>query len=174
MAVGLGHPAVAAYLARLEASAAGLPPGRREELVAEIRAHLQDALSVATDEASLRQALDRLGAPEEIVAAERDEGEPAPVTAGRERGTVWTPLEVIAVVALIAGAFVLPLVGPLIGIVLVWASRRWTTGQKVIATLLTFAGVLLLVVLAAASFFIVEGFSSGGTSPPVPVITGQS
>ena len=44
MDVDLDHPAIAGYLARLEAAAAHLPDWRREELVAEIRSHLNEAL----------------------------------------------------------------------------------------------------------------------------------
>ena len=35
---GTDHPMVSTYLARLRAAAANLPPGRREELITEIRA----------------------------------------------------------------------------------------------------------------------------------------
>ena len=68
----LDHPAVTDYLSRLEVAAAGLPPWRREELLAAIRGHLREALAdtAADDEAGVRSALDRLGTPEEIVAAE--------------------------------------------------------------------------------------------------------
>lgn len=192
MAVGLDHPAVAAYLGRFEAAAAaGLPPGRRDELVAEIRAHLQEALSGgAGDEVAVLQALDRLGAPEEIVAAEREvEGEgpfggpatasataPATGTAGPQVDTSWTPLEVVAVLLLIVGGFVLPLIGPLIGLVLVWVSRRWALHEKVIATvlmiglsLLTLALTITLTLLAGATTIERTSSDQTGVIMPVPV-----
>ena len=59
------------YLRRLEQAAAPLPRSRRAELVAEIREHIDDALleAGAADEVAVRNVLERLGPPEEIVAA---------------------------------------------------------------------------------------------------------
>jgi len=71
MAVSLDHPAVAEYLRRLDQAAARLPAGRRGELIEEIRGHVSEALAaIGEDEAAVRGVLDRLGSPEEIVAAE--------------------------------------------------------------------------------------------------------
>src|SRR5450631_514090 len=65
---------VAEYLRRLDAAAAALPPDRRTELVAEIAEHIAHARASgqAADEAGLRELLDRLGEPEDIVAEARD------------------------------------------------------------------------------------------------------
>lgn len=67
-------PLVDDYLRRLEAAAAGLPADRRLELVSEIRGHLREALREIPqgDEAAVRNALERLGAPEEVAAAAFD------------------------------------------------------------------------------------------------------
>lgn len=90
MPVGLDHPVVATFLARLEAAAAGLPPGRRAELVAELREHLGEALAgVDGDEAAVRQVVERLGSPDDIVAAE--EAVPVPVVPG------WSPAAAVPV-----------------------------------------------------------------------------
>ena len=79
MDVDLDHPAIAGYLARLEAAATHLPDWRREELVAEIRSHLNDALLSAADDddAAVYAAVDRLGDPADIVAAEGGASAPA-------------------------------------------------------------------------------------------------
>ena len=63
---------VEAYLARLDAAAAVLPPDRRTELVEEIGQHIADALgdADARSESAVRNVLDRLGPPAEIIAAE--------------------------------------------------------------------------------------------------------
>lgn len=63
---------VADYLGRLEAAAWPLPPERRTELASEVREHIEAALSEAgsRDEVTIRNVLDRLGRPEEIVAGE--------------------------------------------------------------------------------------------------------
>src|SRR5579871_5214608 len=67
-------PLVDDYLRRLDAAASALPAHRREELVAQIRDHLQEALrqTPAGDKAAVRNVLERLGTPEEIAAAATD------------------------------------------------------------------------------------------------------
>jgi hypothetical protein len=74
-------PLVDDYLRRLDAAASSLPADQREELVSEIRDHLQEALrqTPAGDQAAVRTALERLGSPEEIAAAAADQapGQPA-------------------------------------------------------------------------------------------------
>jgi len=182
MPVELDHPAVTAYLSRLEVVAAGLPPWRREELLAAIRGHLREALAdtAADDEAGVRSVLDRLGTPEEIVAAEDGaapygppppsyevvEGRPAP---GVAAGSPWGAGEVLAVVALIAGTFLLPVVGPLVGLVLAWASPRWTTREKWVATALTALPLVLLIVIVGLVLIPLAGGSTSGGSVSVPV-----
>ncbi|MEV4280574.1 HAAS signaling domain-containing protein [Actinoplanes xinjiangensis] len=62
---------VAAYLARVERAASRLPAGRREELIGDLREHIEIARSEsgAESEADVRTILERLGDPESIVAA---------------------------------------------------------------------------------------------------------
>jgi uncharacterized membrane protein len=62
---------VAAYLARVERAASRLPAGRREELIGDLREHIEIARaeSGAETEAEVRTILDRLGDPESIVAS---------------------------------------------------------------------------------------------------------
>ena len=64
------------YLSRLEAAAAHPQRSRRAELIAEIREHIEAALREedAAGEVAVRNVLERLGPPEEIVEA----AEPAP------------------------------------------------------------------------------------------------
>lgn len=66
------------YLRRLDAAASALPAHRRDELITEIREHPQEALrqAPASDEAAVRNMLERLGPPEEIVAAATDSAPP--------------------------------------------------------------------------------------------------
>jgi hypothetical protein len=69
---------------------------RRMELVAEIRGHIETALQEeqAAGEAAVRNVLDRLGPPEEIVEA----AEPLSPLGERRAGV----LEIVALLALIA------------------------------------------------------------------------
>jgi hypothetical protein len=174
MDVDLDHPAISGYLARLEAAAAGLPAWRREELVAEIRSHLNEALLTAADgdDAAVRSAVDRLGDPADIVAAE---GAPAPDAAppatpapppyaggpgygwqpapspARGLGAGWGPIELVAVVGLAVGVLTGG-IGLVVGIICTWISDRWTTREKVVATVGS-SMVILLVVLPALLLF---------------------
>ena len=135
---------VADYLDRLDRAAGTLPYDQGRELVDEIGGHIASARAAgaAADAAAVRTMLDRLGTPEEIVAAARDAGLPPPVPA-RPPGT---GLELAAVLMLTAGSF-LPVLGWLVGVVLLWSSRRWTAGEKLLGTLvvpLGPGGVLVL------------------------------
>jgi hypothetical protein len=77
----------------------------------------------------------------------------------------WGPLEIIAVLALTLGTFVVPIIGPIVGLVLVWASTRWTHREKKVATLLT---VLPVIVLAIGAIGLVS-VRSDGSNTHVPV-----
>ena len=48
-------------------------------------------------------------------------------------------------VLLAIGGIVLPVVGPLVGLVLAWSSSRWTTPQKAVASGLALLPVLLVI-----------------------------
>lgn len=125
---------VADYLARLEQVASTLPPDRRAELLEGISDHIDAARAAgdADDEAAVRTVLDRLGAPAEIVAAAREDAPPyAPPLVARRRGT---GLELAAVLMLTVGSL-LPLIGWLVGVGLLWASPRWRVVEKLVGTL---------------------------------------
>jgi hypothetical protein len=78
---GMGK-ALQSYFQKLDAALGGLPQSRREQLVAEIREHVKDAIveQSPASEAELRDLLDRVGTPEDIAAAAVDEEDlPAPI-----------------------------------------------------------------------------------------------
>lgn len=131
------HRAVGAYLRDLDRALRGLPAARRDELVADIEDHISAALAEhpePTDD-DVRRVLDRLGDPRDIA---REAGGPdAPAT------TTW--FEVTALAALL-----LPLVGWLVGLPLIWASRAWRTGDKLVASLLA-VGLVIGATVAAGS-----------------------
>ncbi len=135
---------VKSYLSRLDAAAIVLPPDRREELIQGIGEHISAACAAgaAADEAAVRTLLDRLGEPELIVAAALDT--PLPVASTQARwGTLerWGALEIVGLLLLGFGSFVKPFIFPLIGVVLVCCSRRWTIWDKVVASVLTVASI---------------------------------
>ena len=141
------EPLVRDYLGRLEAAAWPLAAPRRKELVGEVSEHIDAALTEAgrTDEVTVRNVLERLGPPEEIVAAESETD--APLESRTTSSSTWGATEIIAVLLLTIGAVFIPFVGPIIGLVFVWASTRWTTREKAVATLIVVA-ILLLPFLA--------------------------
>jgi uncharacterized membrane protein len=153
------------YLGRLEAAAAALPLGRRAELAAEVRDHIDAALAEAgrSDEVTVRNILERLGSPEEIVAGEAAQaGTPAGAAVASMSGVArtgsrWGAVEVTAVVLLgLAwpaiflpfGLFLWPGMG-VVGLVLVWASGVWSTRRKLVTTVI----VVALYVLVFLAYF---------------------
>lgn len=139
------------YLGRLEAAAWPLAVDRRTELVGEVREHIAAALREAgrSDEVTIRNVLERLGPPQEIVAAEAEPGPtPSAWNAGTQAATVvasspWGGVEITAVLLLTVGAVFLPFIGPIVGLVFVWASTRWTRREKAIATVIVVALLVL-------------------------------
>lgn len=153
------HPLAADYLKRLRSAARRLPRGRRDDLLADIESHLAESAPVGASEAEVRTALDRLGDPEQIVAAEQD-GEPR-----RRRG----PLEWGAIILLLVGGVVIPVIGWFVGALLLWVSQAWTLRDKLIGTLLVPGGLLPAAWLAFAP---VNVESCGGSGNGAVTCTG--
>jgi hypothetical protein len=181
---GLHHPLVQDYLARLDRAAVGLPPEIRAELLADLSAHLDGALGPESTDVDVRNALQELGAPEDVAAA-AFEGLGAPVmqqaapTPGPSVWPVpppspWGPVEIIAVIGLIAGTFLAPVIGPIVGLVMAWVSDKWTRTEKVIATVLTVAPVFVLAVGLIGLFAASSGSGSSTGSTPDPIVSSQS
>lgn len=145
----LDHPAVRAYLERLDAAVAHLPADERIEISEGIRSHLVAALAEASSEADVRSALDALGAPEEIVGTPAPTPRPLlpPVTMPTQ-SSARGALEVIAVIFLLVGALIVPVVGWFVGVVLLWISKAWTTGEKWLGTLVVPGGLATAAMLA--------------------------
>ncbi|MEX1163468.1 MAG: hypothetical protein WEB03_07800 [Nitriliruptor sp.] len=144
--------------ARLRAASAGLPPSERDELLDDVEAHLAELRASSPSPESTRGALARLGPPEELArAAHRElddphDGPPDPPVA-------WSPppvarpriraLDVTAVVLLVVGGLVLPVLGWVIGVILLWSSATWTWGEKLLGTLIVPGGLAAPFALAA-------------------------
>jgi hypothetical protein len=172
---------ISEYLGRLEAASWPLPASRRSELAAEVREHIETALSEAgnREETTVRNVLDRLGRPEDIVAAEVDPSGgaagPRPHRSASQTASGWMPqaaahgwggIEIAAVLLLTAGALLLWWVGPIAGVVVAWFSDRWTAREKRVATaiviVLVAVDLVLLAVLMSRMFsFGMPGFGQG-------------
>ncbi len=147
------HPLAADYLRRLRRAGRGLPRGAIGELVAEIEVHLAEATNPEMSDAEVLTVLDRLGEPEQIVAAQQ------PPSDGRG------PREWAAIVLLLVGGFIF-YVGWLVGLVLLWSSRAWSVKDKWIGTLLIPGGLAtgLLVGLSGGGLVGSSGHSCSSSS----------
>jgi hypothetical protein len=143
-------PRVEAYLRQLDFALSPLPWEQRNEIFADISEHIERELaSLGGDPDAVEDVLRRVGDPHAI--AVEAGAPPAPVAPPRQtRG-----LEIAAVVLLSAGSFLIPVLGWIVGVVLLWVSRRFTRADKLIGTLVPplgfFAPIFLLVAPASSS-----------------------
>jgi hypothetical protein len=166
------------YLRRLDAAASALPADRRHELVGEIRGHLDEALRQAPpgDEAAVRNALERLGPPEEIAAAAADPAPPGhlavpvPETSGA------------AIVSVLLGVLWFGGIGSVLALVFGYRARRAIknsggsqkgSGLATAGIILGWVGIAILAAAAAAAVAagvaLMATHGSGGATPvPVP------
>lgn len=155
------------YLGRLKVASGPLAADRRTELIDEVGEHIAAALAEAgrRDEATVRNILDRLGRPEDIVAAEVDPGGTSPGSAAQVAGPLtgaassWGAVEVVALLLLSLGAVLLPFVGPLLGLGFVWLSNKWSHRQKVVAS------AIVLILLAVPVLGLAAAVTSSGPKP---------
>ncbi|UOE43365.1 HAAS signaling domain-containing protein [Agromyces larvae] len=164
-----------AYLEEVRREVAAVDPAQADGIVAELGEHLREARADAAergDSFDLDAALSDLGDPAVIAAAvERPAGDPA-ASAGRgatdEGGSVSRPagapygasrfLDSTAGVAITLVLIGIPVISAgfwafLVGLALLWTSRRWRLGDKVFATVAIPATVaFFLLVLRTTGF----------------------
>lgn len=139
-----GAQTVADYLRELATTARILPAVRRKELIEDVRSHIEVALAEGgQDPEAVRAVLAGLGQPREIVAAALVDGGAPPV----ELRSGISGLEITAILLLLFGA-VLVGVGWLVGVLLLWASPRWTLTDKLLGALILPWGLFMPVDLA--------------------------
>ena len=132
-------PLVDDYLRRLDAAASALPAHQRDELVSEIRDHLQEALrqAPAGDKAAVRDVLERLGPPEEIAAA----ADPPPGQSVAASGQV----NGLAIASVLLAVLWFAGIGAVLGLVFGYQARRQiknSAGRQTGSGLAT-AGIIL-------------------------------
>jgi hypothetical protein len=132
------HPVATSYLQQVRREGRDLPGDRLADLLVDLEEHLSAAIPPDVSEEDAREVLGRLGDPREIVAAER----PELIVHAERRG----PREWAAVFLLLFG-FIVAGVGWVVGVVLLWRSRAWTTRDKLIGTLVLPGGLFSTVVL---------------------------
>jgi hypothetical protein len=124
------------YLHELDEELQDLPPTRRRELLEEIREHIGSALDEAPsrEEAEVRNVLERLGDPAEIAEEARQRF-------GIRRAEPGLR-ETLALVLLPIGGVVVPVLGWIVGAILLITSRVWSSQEKAIGLLLFPGGLL--------------------------------
>jgi uncharacterized membrane protein len=158
---------VRSYLTQLQKALADLPREVSEEIVAGIREEL-DGL----DASAAANRIETLGDPEFIAAEARTATglpsaatpvvEPGETTAAEPR---WLP--VLAALLVAFGGVVIPVIGWLVGIAMVWMSKSWRRLDKWVATLTPFvASALFVAIFASISAASQNG--AGGANPLIP------
>lgn len=156
-------PLIRDYLQRIRIAGRQLPRDSRDELVAQLEEHLRDAAPTGSSRAEVMAALDQLGEPEEIVAEESRRLGIAPVRSGARE---WW-----AIAFLLPGSVILPVIGWLVGVYLLWTSRVWSVRDKLLGTLVLPGGWIAvpIVLIAGASAQTCTGASTAthctGSSP---------
>jgi len=159
------------YLKHLEVELDDVPRDRRREIVDEIAGHIAEARAGLEHEteADVRNILDGLGDPAEIAedARERFDVRPPVPTAAYKPG--W--MEIGALIMLLVGGVVIPIVGWLVGVILLWLSNAWNVRDKLIGTIFVPGGLGLSILL----FFMTATLESGGGSTcQIDSTTGQN
>jgi hypothetical protein len=137
---------IADYLDRLRRASADLPAGSRAELMQDIGAHLAEKVDAGAGEVQARRVLDELGTPEEIAAAAAvQSGARSSASAGG--GFAY---DLATVLVLFLGGFVVPVLGWIAGVVMLWSGPRWDARHKWAGTLIWPAAIILTLVLLTA------------------------
>jgi len=167
MTTAARHPLVEDYLRRLSSEAARLPVDQSRELVADIDEHLLAALPGDASEAEVRNVLERLGTPDELVSA-AGATLPPPAAAPRRFASPGGAIGclVVAEVLFITGP--LALVVWVVGLVMMARASVWTDREKWRGFLAVGSGFPVVVLLFFASTMVAttcESWSSSdGTS----------
>ncbi|MDO5734937.1 MAG: hypothetical protein Q4P15_00515 [Propionibacteriaceae bacterium] len=148
----VNHPLVLAYLQQLESALFALPADERAIIVDDVTEHIADSLrdgQVPPDSAHVRAVLDSLGDP--VAIATEAGTAPMPTRVGQRAPFLERRSgAVVIVLLLLIGGIVLPVLGWLVGVVLLWASRGWSTLQKLVGTLVFPGGLFSIIIVAGA------------------------
>jgi hypothetical protein len=152
-----GDTVVLDYLAALWAESDYLSPELRDELMATVA----DYIALRRADTAPHEVVGRLGPPEALAAAAHRGAIPPhlrrPVIAqptAEPAAVPVTPSEYTAVALLTVGAVVVPVAGPLAGLLMATGSPRWTPAQKAAAWVLSSGSVvssMLFLLIAAGS-----------------------
>ena len=143
---------VRVYLRRLDEALIGVP----DDTAAEIRAGIVEELA-GLDRAAAQERIAQLGDPAFIAAEARSEVAAGPVP--RASGLQSRAYVITASLAVAVGIYVVPVVGAVIGYLMVWFSPAWKRWEKIAATTIP----LVAGVVTAAYLVLATTFSTNGT-----------
>jgi hypothetical protein len=155
--------AIENYLAELDELLVDVDSATRDGLVGGIREEL-----VGLTDAEAQARLRALGDPAYVAAGVLAEI-PAPAARERTRDATW--YSVLTVVLLTIGGVVVPVLGWIVGLIMLWAARGWTLVHKAIGTLLALAGpggLLLLLFPVGATITYPEPNPNPLLPPTIP------
>jgi hypothetical protein len=158
---------VASYLDDLTNQLAGLPRARRSELLDDIAHHIEALLDEAAESGPVTRDI--------VEAVLAEVGDPAEIA--REAGAGAVPRrgptgwDKAVIAFLLVGGIIIPILGWLIAVVMLWVSSAWRVKDKVIGTLLVPGGLLLPLALL---FFGVTGSVSTSSCSQSPTFSGTS
>lgn len=160
---------VRTYLKQLDAALDGVPDSVRSEILGGVREEL-----TGLDASTAAERIESLGDPLFIAAEARAaaaDGTPAAEghDAAVEGEQGWFP--VIAALLLALGGIVIPVIGWIAGLAMVWFSRSWRTGEKLVATLAAPAAALVIVVTVLVAQAVAPASAGAeGSNPLVPAL----
>jgi len=154
------HPLVEDYLRRLWVEAGRLPVDQARELLADIEEHLGAAVAPGASEAEVRNALERLGSPVDLVAAASDTEPPSPKPFASPSGAIACLL----IAELLFIVFPVALVVWVIGLVMMARATVWTEREKVLGFLALGTGFPVVGVVLGLSLGVATSCESWSSS----------
>lgn len=155
--------AVRDYLSQLDSALADVQPEVREDIVAGIREEL-DGL----DDATATARINDLGDPVFIAAEAKAATPVTEPTVGPSDPPPGRTLSIVAVLVLIIGAFLIPLVGPLIGLLWVSFSTAWSRREKLAAWLAPLAVAIVVAAVGTVTTMFGQEASAESVGPILP------
>jgi hypothetical protein len=130
------------YLKELKRELRGLPRHRRRTFLKEVQARIAAARTSLSSEsdAEIRRMLERMGHPADVAAEAHDFVARPLRRSAYEDGA----LILLSPLVILVAVFVTPvlLLGGVAGAIMLWLSRAWTAGEKLIGTLLSGASFI--------------------------------
>jgi hypothetical protein len=152
---------VASYLDDLTNQLAGLPRARRSELLDDIAHHIDALLDEAAESGPVTRDI--------VEAVLAEVGEPAEIAREAGAGAVPRPgptgWDKAIIAILLVGGIILPVLGWLFGVVMLWISSSWRVKDKIIGTLLVPGGLALPLILLFVGGTVSASTTSCSQSP---------